>query len=370
MTDQHEDRPATTDLEDLADHLQQTPDPARPGRAGRRWLLPLVAAGLVTAVVTATAVVVTRAGHDAPTSTPSPSATATSARPSDQLPTPSENQLARANDLLDRWERLVGASRFVPIGSWDMQPAEWEFQQVGYWPDSSGKDRPSFIALALRQIVSGIPLGTTSPADGRITWADGTTQPTEVRPAKATFDHLRAGAVRCDQCPPGTFDGVKARTLTITRASLTTMQIMTTRGRATVPAWRFQFADSPVQVLQAAVAAPLVGSAPQDPRHAVDAQRIDSAELAADGRTLTVRYLGGMCGEPDLVADAIETDHAVGIILVQRPPDASKRKRSAEPIACPAVGLSKKATVHLDAPLNGRAVLETVLGMAVPVGPR
>jgi hypothetical protein len=324
---------------------------------------------LVTAVVTAT-VVVTAAGHDAPTSTPSPNVTATSARPSDQVPTPSENQLARANDLLDRWERLVGASTYVPIGTWETQPAEWEFQEVGNWPDSNGKDRPSFIALALRQIVSGIPLGTTSPADGTITWADGTTEPTEVRPAKATFDHLRTGAVYCPKCPPGTFDGVKARTLTITRASLTTMQVSTTRGRATVPAWRFQFADSPVQVLQAAVAAPLVGPAPQDPQHPVDAQRIDSAELAADGRTLTVTYTGGICGDSDLVAQAIETDHAVGIILVQHPPSESEKKQSGEKVACPLVGVPKKAAVRLAAPLNGRAVLDTVLGMAVPVGSR
>ena len=238
---------------------------------------------------------------------------------------------------------------------------------MGNWPDSNGKDRPSFIALALRQIVSGIPLGETSPADGTITWADGTIQPIEVRPAKATFDHLRTGAAYCPKCPPGTFDGVKARTLTITRATLTTMQVMTTRGRATVPAWRFQFAGSPVQVLQAAVAAPLVGPAAQDPQHPVDAQRIDSAEVAADGRTLTVEYLGGMCDGSDLVAQAIETDHAVGIILVRRPP---RDKQSGEKVACPAVGIPKKAAVRLATPLNGRAVLETVMGMAVPVGPR
>jgi hypothetical protein len=375
MTDQHEltpDPPATTDLEDLADRIQQTSGPGRPGRAGRRWLPPLVAAGLVTAVVAATAVVVTTAGRDAPTSTPSPHATATSARPGGQIPTPSEDQLARANDLLVRWERVVGGRSYVPIGSSDMYPAEWEFQQVGHWPDSNGKDRPSFIALALRQIVSGIPLATTSPAAGTITWADGTTQPTDVRPAKATFDHMRTAAVRCAKCPPGTFDGITARTLTITRASLTTMQVTTTRGRATVPAWRFQFADSPVQVLQAAVATPLVGPAPQDPRHPIDAQRIDSAELATDGRTLTVSYVGGMCGDSGHVAHAIETDHAVGIILVPRPPHDSEKTRSGDhggdAIACPAIGVPKKAAVRLGAPLNGRAVLETVQGTAVPVG--
>ena len=179
MTDQHEVPQEKTDLED---RLQQTSDRGQAGKVGRRWLPPLIAAGLVTAVVTAT-VVVSAAGHDAPTSTPGPNVTATSARPSDQVPTPSENQLARANDLLDRWERLVGASTYVPVGTWETQPAEWEYQEIGSWPDSSGKDRPSFIALALRQIVSGIPLGTTSPADSTITWADGTTQPIEVRPA-------------------------------------------------------------------------------------------------------------------------------------------------------------------------------------------
>jgi hypothetical protein len=342
----------------MTDQHELTPIP----QARRRWLPPLVAAGLVAAVVTAT-VVVSAAGHDAPTSTPGPNVTATS----DQIPAPTENQLARANDLLARWERLVGASTYVPIGTWETQPAEWEYQQIGSWPDSSGKDRPSFIALALRQIVSGIPLGTTSPADGRITWADGTTQAIEVRPAKATFDHLRTGAVYCPKCPPGTFDGVKARTLTITRATLTTMQVSTTRGPATVPAWRFQFAGSPVQVLQAAVAAPLVGPAPQDPQHPVDSDRINSAEIAADGRTLTVVYLGGVCGGSDLVARAIETDHAVGIILVQRPP---REKPSGEKVFCVAMGVFKKAVVRLDAPLNGRAVLETVMGTVVPVGPR
>jgi hypothetical protein len=353
----------TTDSDGTADRIQQAP-PERPGRAGRRWLLPLGAAGLVSAVVAGTALVVSTVGGDTPTSAPGVLATTASARPSDQAPQPSEHQLARANAVLARWERHVGASSYVPVGTWDSTPTEWEFQQVGRWPDSNGKDRPSFIALALRQIVSSIPLPTT-PANGTITWANGTTEPTEVRPAKATLDYLLTGAARCDQCKPGTFDGVKARTLKITKATLTTMQVMTTRGPATVPAWRFQFANSPVSVLQAAIAAPAVGPAPNDPKHPVDASRIDSAELAPDGRTLIVSHLGGGCGSSGMVAHAIETDHAVGITLVRIPP--RKTRKPSTPVMCVAVGIPEQTTVRLTAPLNNRAVLETVLGMAVPV---
>jgi hypothetical protein len=358
------------------DHrIQQELRPGRPGGTGRRWLPPLVAAGLIAAVV-ATAVVVSRVARDAPTSTPS---TATAG----QIPTPSEDQLVWTHGLLARWERIVGARRYVPIGSSEWHPEGWDFEEVGQWPDVNGKDKPSAIGLLLRQIVSGIPLATTPPADGTIRWADGTirwadgtirwadgtirwavgtAQPTEVGPAKATFDQMRTAAIRCANCPSGTFDGVTGRTLTITRASLTTMQVWTTRGRAIVPAWRFQFADSPVQVLQAAVAAPRVGPAPQNPQLMIPAARIDSAELAPDGRTLTVTYIGGggRCGDMGRVAHAIETDHAVGIILVRRPPRDSGG-------ACTAQGTTEQAVVQLDAPLNGRAVLETLQGTAVRV---
>ena len=352
---------SSNDSETMAGDFQQR-IPERPGRAGRRWLLPLGVAGLVSAVVAGTALVVSTVDHDTPRAAPGVLATTTTTSPSDHGPQPTEHQLARANAVLARWEQLVGASRYVPVGTWDSTPTEWEFQQVGQWPDLNGKDRRSFIALALRQIVTDIPLPTT-PTNGTITWADGTTEQTEVRPAKATFDYMLTGAARCDQCKPGTFDGVTARTLKISKATLTTMQVTTTRGQATVPAWRFQFANSPVSVLQAAIAAPALGPAPNDPKHPVDASRISSAELAPDGRTLIVHYIGGMCDRSTTVAHALETDHAVGITLVRIPP----RKTPATPVACLAVGIPEQTTVRLTTPLNNRAVLETVLGMAVPV---
>jgi hypothetical protein len=335
------------DSETMADRIRHASSPERPGRTGRRWLLPLGAAGLVSAVVAGTALVVSTVGRDAPTAAPGVLATTTSARPSDQGPQPSEHQLARANDVLARWERLVGASSYVPIGTWDSSPMEWDFQEVGHWRDPNGKDKPSRVALTLRQIVSSIPLPTT-PANGTITWANGTTEPTEVRPAKATFDYLLTAVAPCTGCKPGTFDGVKARTLKITKATLTTMQVMTTRGPATVPAWRFQFGDSPVQGLQAAIAAPAVGPAPNDPKHPVDATRIDRAELAPDGRTQIVTYLGGTCDGSSMVPHATETAHAVGITLVRTPPRQTKKPSA--PVMCAAVGIPEQTVVRLNAP--------------------
>lgn len=320
----------------------------------RRWATPLLAAVTVGAVV-AGALVMT----DSIRSARAPEPASTPHR--GEAPTPTEGQLASARSLLARWEQAVGGAVYVPIRS-PHQVDGYETQRLGSWTDTMGKDRPYVLGLDQRRILPAIQLSTQQPLDGRIVWRDGTTRRTEVLSAKTAFDRFMAGALKCSNCPPnGTIDGITPKPLTLTAAIATTMGQKTTRGDAVVPAWRFSFGETRVQILQAAAIGP--SPAPASAARAAS-MRIESASVALDGRTLTAQLIGAVhpstqpCGA-DYFLYAIESSHAVGVVVVER--------RYERKVACTAMGRNRSATVRLAAPLSNRSVLEMSGGTAVPV---
>ncbi len=100
---------------------------------------------------------------------------------------------------------------------------------------------------------------------------------------------------------------------------------------------------------------------PNDPPVGVT---IDSASVTADGRQLTVAFVGAPlpgdqpCGE-DYTAEAVESDVAV-VVIVTRHPHVTIG-------ACTSVGAPRTATLKLAAPLGERTVLEVQQGLPVPV---
>jgi hypothetical protein len=91
---------------------------------------------------------------------------------------------------------------------------------------------------------------------------------------------------------------------------------------------------------------------------------VDRVTVDRDGRTLTVEFVGGVFKGPcgmDYTARAVESNHAALVVV--------EPHRLGSQEMCSAVGVGRTATVQLNRPLGGRAVLEAMSGMPVPVGP-
>ena len=318
----------------------------------RRRLLPaLIAAAAIAALVAATVTVVSHR--------------ATEPAPAGGGPAPTGKEVQRAKDALDRWEKAIGDSGYVPIrpqsGGGSGNPAVWQFEEVGHWPGMTGRPTPDSAAMALRRIAVQTPLPTTRPGAGRVVWAGGESSSIQLLSQAETLQQLRSGADVCVGCEPGEIDGVKASTLVISKVTLTTMQVQTTRGPATVPAYRFSFAGKSVQALQAAVAPPKLGPMPENDQ--VNLLPVDSATFSPGLQILTVHFTGAElpasepCGE-DYSAVAIESEHAVAVIVTSKPHGKNE--------ICNGSARPRDALVQLKAPLGGRAVLETAHGTAIP----
>jgi hypothetical protein len=326
----------------------------------RRWVLPATAAAAVVAVVAA-GVTVSRLTDGGGSGSPTPVAAGTPSVAGSGA-TPSPQALAWAKRMVERWESGTGADAFVPIGS-------WEFQQVGKWTDPMGADRPYALALDTRLIVSRAGLPTQS-STGSIRWDDGRAQAAETLSAKASFDLMLTGGIRCANCPAVmNRDGAKIEPLTVTAAAPATMRVQTDRGPATVPAWRYSFAGTGVQALQAAVRGPSMmpaatsGTGKTGPVTVA----VERVTVAPDDRTLTASFTGALggrdkaCGQ-DYSGYAIQTDRTVGILVVPVPAGLQP-----DQLVCNAVGADRTVTVRLDQPLKDRVVIETVHGTAVRV---
>jgi hypothetical protein len=203
--------------------------------------------------------------------------------------------------------------------------------------------------------------GTDLPADpgtGVVTWDDGTTTAVETLSAKDAFADLRRTATStCPECTP----------LVVIAARQSTVRIETSRGTATAPAWEFGIAGTSVRVTRVAVGLDTAVTVEPPPWNADDPPvglSIDSAAVTADGRQMTVSFVGapGSQDEPcgaGYTAEAVESDLAVVVIVTEH--------GNASGGACTLVGAVRTATVDLARPLADRTVLEVREGRPVPV---
>ncbi|MEV7802066.1 hypothetical protein AB0O28_03850 [Microbispora sp. NPDC088329] len=102
---------------------------------------------------------------------------------------------------------------------------------------------------------------------------------------------------------------------------------------------------------------------PRDPYSPVlGVPAVRKATIHRDGWTVTAEFIGGSTTGPcgvDYTGRAVESEHAVLIVVEGHPHEYGR--------LCTAGGYSRQVTLRLNRPLGGRAVLEAVGGMPVPV---
>ena len=257
----------------------------------------------------------------------------------------------QAQTVLARWADAVaaagGASAVVVVGDLNVQVGDWELQ-VG---DNNKR------ALMAGAVEAPAGLSAEVPPDGEIRWDDGTTTMVPLLSAKQAVAAIASAGGACTDCRP----------LQITAARLTTGPVQTSRGAATAPTWEFTLQGTAVRLTRAAFAHPVTVANPAEASGSSVGVGIESATVSADGRAITVRFVGAPepgnqpCGE-DYTTEAAESDLAVVVIVTRHPNN---------PLfgGCSSVGAYRTATAQLAAPLGERAVLDIQQGLPVPVKP-
>ena len=254
-----------------------------------------------------------------------------------------------ARTALTRWADAVagaGPSPVVLVGELT--------GEVGVWEPAVGDNNKRALMAGLVEADASLP--ATTPSDGEVRWQDGSTAPVALISAQQAVAAIKAGTLEpCGDCTP----------LRITAARLTTGPIETSRGPATAPIWDLTVDGTAVTVTRAAIAdAIAIELPPWNPNDPAIGLPIESASVTADGRQLTVAFVGAplpgdqACGE-DYTAEAVESDVAV-VVIVTRHPHVTIG-------ACTGVGASRTASLMLAAPLGERTVLEVQQGLPVPV---
>ena len=262
---------------------------------------------------------------------------------------PSAAERARAEALLGRWSEAVaaggGASGIVIVGD--------RTQQIGTWELDVGGNNKSALMAGL--VEASIALPFDAPASGEVRWADGTRETVPLVSAERAADAIRSGAVAlCPECVP----------LEIISARLTSIDVATSRGPATVPAWEFGLRGTGVRLTRVAIADSHVVVPPSTPAWEPGTIAIERATISSDGRAVTVEFVGSpyrgdrACGD-DYTAIAVESPLAVVVIVTEHPFPV--------PAPCSAVGAWRTATVTLAVPLGTRAVLDPATGQPIAV---
>jgi hypothetical protein len=254
-----------------------------------------------------------------------------------------------AQNVLARWADAVGRNGGNPT----VTPVGELTGQIGDWEAAVGDNNKRALMAGL--VASVEPLGDVAPADGTVTFEDGTSVQVPLLAAQAAL--AAVGSVTEPSC-----EGCEM--LLITDARLSTGPIQTTRGPATAPIWEFAVRGSDVKVTRLALASPVV----VQPLEASSelGLAIDSASGTVAGNELTVAFVGAPdpgdqpCGE-DYTAEAVESDLAVTVIVTRHP------HIGAAPVACPAVGARRSAAATLQQPLGDRTVLDFQSGTPIPL---
>jgi hypothetical protein len=188
------------------------------------------------------------------------------------------------------------------------------------------------------------------PLPGLVRWAGGATIKLPLLTARAAFAELAA------QRPCGGPD--PCGELTVTGAQPATVTVLTSRGPASVPAWRFTVTGLGWPVSEVAVApgalVVLPGYGPIPPAGRNTPGVSELAAVSKDGRTLTVQLLGGAC-DAAWGTYSYETGRAVVV--------GSWARQKAGHYWCAAVGILRTARVTLKSPLGTRVVLDVATGL-------
>ncbi|MEW2622170.1 hypothetical protein [Streptomyces sp. NPDC048106] len=184
--------------------------------------------------------------------------------------------------------------------------------------------------------------------DGQVTWARGGSVARPVVGAAESYETLSGGR-----------DAGKPH-LTVTGAEPGEMTVATSRGPAVVPAWLFTLEGYATPLRQAAVVPSPLPRPPVGRAEGVPGLPLDRlVRIAADGRSLTVVALSGVCDDGPVVS-VLETH---GSVVLSG--SAEGRKGG----ACTKQARLRQVTVKLARPVGDRVLLDAQTGRPVPYKP-
>ncbi len=197
-----------------------------------------------------------------------------------------------------------------------------------------------------RKFVLRGKMPVTWPKEGRVTWGGKGSLTRRLVGPHASFETLADPPV-----------GEETH-LTVTGVKLGEMRLATSRGPATAPAWLFAL-DGYASPLKMAAALP--SDLPRSPigrAHDIPGYPINRlVKIAADGRSVSVMALHGVCEGPPVV-DAVETGSSVVLSSSVKPHGASGK--------CTDQAKMQLVTVTLKHPLDQRVLLDAITGQPVP----
>jgi hypothetical protein len=255
--------------------------------------------------------------------------------------------------FLDRAREVAQAVRAAGIP----KPPEGIFLYSSRTPDLGFETTEQKVAWGAGHvtIAPGVPRG--SGGTTRIDFGDGSSVSASVLDPRNAL--TEAIGTPHDNCGPVQIPASKCR-LTITGASLTTADVETSNGPATVPAWSFTAKGKSRPMVVVAVSEdvlkPPVQPVPPPGLAKLDPGLLGSGLLTRiEGNTLTFRLSHGVC-DSDLRAHVLEFDDLVVIGGSHGPPLAG--------VGCGAlVAPLTPAVVTLAEPLGDRAVISAATGV-------
>jgi hypothetical protein len=245
----------------------------------------------------------------------------------------------RSSGAIEAWR-----TGLVPLG---------EFSQVlGFDDRSDLKD-----AFAAGRIgVDGTLPDTTSM--GEVRFPDGSTKPVGVVGARTAYTAFTVAGER--PCPTD----ARCSGVVITGATLGTTTLLTSRGEATVPAWRFSVAGLTQPIIRVAIdpAAMTVPPAPTldagDGRPRTDLGVEVGALLGVSGNEIRYQLLVGACdSEPRRLLHEEADIIVVGGAVSPSPPNQ----------ACTANLIAVPVSLITAKPVGDRPIVEAIFGRAVVV---
>jgi hypothetical protein len=255
--------------------------------------------------------------------------------------------VARARQVTAQWDRSRAARAWraglVLMDASDLTPVP----SKGF---STGPEKLAFMSGHFR-LAGVLPAG---PLPGMVRWANGTTLRLPLLSARAAFAELAAER----PCAVPNACGQ----LTVTGAEPGVVTVRTSRGPASVPAWRFTVAGLGWKVSEVAVARsafvvlPGYGPIPSAGRNTQGVSELTA--VSGNGRALRLIFFGGAC---DAAWGAYTYESGSTVVV-------GSWGRSSANGPCPAVGIGRTARVTLARPLGTRVVLDVASGLPLVPG--
>lgn len=213
-------------------------------------------------------------------------------------------------------------------------------------PESGLRSKADKQAYKDRNFILRGKLPDSGPKEGPITWSGGRSSTRPLMGAAESYKTLTD--TRVDGKPHLTVTGVK----------LDKMRVATSRGPATVPAWAFTL-DGYASPLKRAAAIPSkLPPSPIKATHDIAGYPLNRlVEIAADGRSVTVIALHGVCDDGPMV-DVLETSGSVVL--------SASVKGHKDGGNCTKQARMQQVTAKLERPVGDRVLLDARTGQPVP----